>query len=145
MSDKLAKRQAVAEALEKAAAKKGVTVAELVAGMLTREGKTSVERRSPGGRLPTGLDGADDWAEEERQIGGVLSPGGMRAGGIFGDVPIATSFHDPVAVQQELKAADAAETRRLIQRLHRRLDVADDNDQIEEALAGLLGEGDDDE
>lgn len=145
MADKLAKRQAVAEALEKAAAKRGVTVAELVAGMLAKEpSRTPARSRRPGGRLSTGLEGAEDWAEEERRPGGVLSRGGMRGGGIFGDAPVATSFHDPVAEEQERRVGDADEVRRLVRRLHDRLDDAE-ADGVEEALAGLLGDGEDDD
>ena len=48
------------------------------------------------------------FAEESMMDGGVLSPGGMSAGGIFGDGVIATEGYDPAGQMRYEKRASAA-------------------------------------
>ena len=93
------------------AKERGVSFEELLADLLRAkaEGRTKIERRQStamdiedkADSRWTDAEVAERWMEEERNDPhGVLGPGGMTGGGIFGEGAIATEAYDPMAAQR---------------------------------------------
>ncbi len=102
----------------------GLTGAEAIA---RRAPAPVVERRAPPPARPpryapdpldqeeSDREAMERWLEEERnEIGGVLGPGGMSAGGIFGEGVVATESYDPMAEQRMERRAGVALQQRLV-------------------------------
>ena len=128
------------------AKERGVPLDELVADLLRAkaEGRTKIQKRGerstameieePEDRSRwTDAEVAERWLQEEmNDPDGVLGPGGMTPGGIFGDSPVVTEGYDPMARQRGegravgmLNARVQAKILDTLERMDRRLDAAE--------------------
>jgi hypothetical protein len=76
----------------------------------------------------------DRWRRQEMEDpDGVLGLGGMTAGGIFGDAPIATDRYDPAARQRAAPAVAAQvqiKQLELLERMERRLEAQEQENKV---------------